>query len=281
MELAVDELMTVVLARLIPDHAPVQVGAGVPLCLAAACLAKLTHAPDITFFPFGLSGIESRAAFMLTLRALEAGAYGACVPHDPMTILTRTEATGAVEPLAPAQVDADGNINTIAIGGYPRPLIRLPGLGGVDLIGTMPAPMILYTTRHSPRVLVSAVDLVMSPGRCRRRQLGIEGNGPSVLVTNLAVFEADPDGRWRARSVHPGVRWEEVRAATGFPLPPTGPAAETELPTAYELSALREKVDPFGIRRLEFVPARDRGNELRRIMARERAWLIETGLLGC
>lgn len=276
------DLLTVVLARLIPDGAAVQVGAGVPLCLAAATLAKATHAPAATLFPFGLSGVESRFPFRLTLRALEAGAYATGIAHHPMTILGRTEGEGAFEPLAPAQIDRMGNINTVAIGGYPSPRLRLPGVAGVDVLGTMDAPMILYTTRHSPRVLVDHVDLVMACGRERRRQLGgSAAGGPAILVTNLAIFEADAEAGWRAQSLHPGVRWADVRAATGFPLPERGPEHETEPPTGEQLALLRQRIDPFGLRRLEFLSARERRDELRAIMQQERGWLRAQGLFTC
>jgi acyl CoA:acetate/3-ketoacid CoA transferase beta subunit len=282
MPVTIDELMTVVLARLIPDRAVVQVGAGVPLCLVAAALAKATHAPAATFLPFGISGLESRRPFMVTLRALEAGAYASCFPHDPMGILTRTEGEGAMEPVAPAQIDRRGNINTVALGPNSRPQVRLPGIAGVDLLGTMKTPMILYTTRHSPRVLVDKVDLVMAPGRWGRRQLGVTDNGgPRLLVTNLAVFGDDPAVGWRATSVHPGVSWEEVRSATGFPLPEHGPGRTTELPTDEELRLVREKIDPFGLRKLEFLPARERRDELRRIIREERVWLAQRGIGIC
>lgn len=282
MQVTIDELMTAVLARLIPDQTVIQVGAGVPLCLVAAALAKATHAPRATLLPFGISGVESRRPFMVTLRALEAGAYASWFPHDAMGILARTEGKGACEPVAPAQIDRRGNINTVALGGYPRPRVRLPGIAGVDLLGTMPSSMVLYTTRHSPRVLVDQVDLVMAPGRSERRRLGVtDAGGPALLVTNLAVFEDDPAVGWRATSVHPGVSWDEVCSSTGFPLPDCGPGRATELPNDEELRLIREQIDPFGLRRLEFLSAQERREELRRIIREERAWLARQGIGTC
>ena len=86
--------------------------------------------------------------------------------------------------------------------------------------------------------------------------------GKVALVTNLAVFRLDEGtGRFRVAEVFPWTTIDELRDATGFELGitsldgiPVVPA-----PTTAELDALRRRVDPLGIRKLEFVPSRDRG----------------------
>jgi glutaconate CoA-transferase subunit A len=71
----------------------------------------------------------------------------------------------------------------------------------------------------------------------------------------------------------PGVSREEIVAATGFVPRFADPCPEMALPDAATLRVLRERVDPLGLRRLEFVPARERAALLDEILAADRAIL--------
>jgi hypothetical protein len=72
------------------------------------------------------------------------------------------------------------------------------------------------------------------------------------VVTNLAVLDfATPDHSMRLVSVHPGVRAGEVTVATGFPLNIPNGCRETRLPSAEELSLIRNHLDPDGLRERE------------------------------
>jgi glutaconate CoA-transferase, subunit B len=51
----------------------------------------------------------------------------------------------------------------------------------------------------------------------------------------------------RVRSLHPGVTFEQVQAATGFPLLRAPELAETALPTDEQLSIIRG-LDPHNLR---------------------------------
>jgi hypothetical protein len=55
----------------------------------------------------------------------------------------------------------------------------------------------------------------------------------------------------RIRSLHPGVKLDEVVAATGFPLSYQQPIEVTRAPTDAELRLIREALDPSGARRKE------------------------------
>ncbi len=276
MECTVDELMVSTLASAISDDSVVYVGVGVPLCLAAASLAKATHAPRAMIFP--LAGIEMRRPITLSLRMVEAAICAAHAPHEITEIMNRTEGYGVLEPLAPAQIDSKGNSNTIVIGNYEQPSVRLPGFAGADAVGSMPGANVLYTTRHTPRVLVDEVDVAMTAGAWARRSFGAAAGGPQQLITNLAVFRWSGTDAWQPVSLHPGVSWSEVRAQTGFALSDGAPLQVTAAPSREVLELLRRRVDPFGLRRLEFLSASARSNELRRIMTAEREWLVSRRL---
>jgi glutaconate CoA-transferase subunit B len=78
------------------------------------------------------------------------------------------------------------------------------------------------------------------------------GNYTSIdlrrIVTNLCVMDfGGPDHAIRVISLHPGVTFDEVQAATGFPLLLAADAGTTAIPDADTL-AIIARLDPHGIR---------------------------------
>ena len=67
-------------------------------------------------------------------------------------------------------------------------------------------------------------------------------------------------GRFRVDEVFPSTTFDELLESTGFDLGITtlDGIPVVDAPTSAELDALRRRVDPLGIRRLEFVPSRER-----------------------
>lgn len=152
------------------------------------------------------------------------------------------------------QVDRHGNQNIAAIGDWHRPRSQLLGFRGA------PGNTVNHTTsywvpRHSPKVLVEAVDVVCGIGYDRAATLGPRVAADHEIrrvVSDLAVmdFEAtDGDGVpvMRLRSVHPGVEVAEVLDATGFELVVPAEVPESRLPDDGELAEL-ERIDPKGLR---------------------------------
>src|SRR6185312_13218047 len=81
--------------------------------------------------------------------------------------------------------------------------------------------------------------------------------------------------RFRLVSIHPGVALDDIQANTGGDFPVAEPLPCTEPPSENELRLVREEVDPFGIRRLEFVPSRDRLALIQRILDMEAGLVRE------
>ena len=71
-------------------------------------------------------------------------------------------------------------------------------------------------------------------------------------------------------SVDPVSR-DVIIAETGFSVLFAANCQEMALPDAETLRVLREEIDPLGLRRLEFVAAKDRGALLDEILTRDRA----------
>ena len=151
-----------------------------------------------------------------------------------------------------AQVDKYGNCNTVAIGPYEQPKVRL--VGPIN----QPGHFVLFGREivimpHEKRNFVDAVDFVSGAGYLRgpgsREALGLHRGGPCMILTDKAVFRFDEKTRLATlASIHPGITLEEVVANTGFTHDyiPAG-VDETQGPTEEELKLIRDVVDPNGV----------------------------------
>jgi glutaconate CoA-transferase, subunit B len=239
-----DEMMTVAAARELHDGTICFVGIGLPS--TAANVARRTHAPGLVL-------------------VYESGAIGAKPDRLPLSIGDGILATTAdavvsvpemfnywLQPgridlgfLSAAQLDRHANINTTVVGrDYQRPVVRLPGAGGAPEIAASCREVIVIV-RQNRRTFVDRVDFVTSvgfgTGAGSRERLGLTGAGPRIVITDLGILRPDPDTRELTMvSLHPGVRIDDVRAATGWPLAVSDDLTETAPPTDKELSVLRE-----------------------------------------
>jgi acyl CoA:acetate/3-ketoacid CoA transferase beta subunit len=263
----IDELISVCIARQIADGEVVAQGIATPLVAAGYLLAKCTHAPNLLFAsaigqgvcrdwaPLGLARVE---ALWLDKAMLSAG-----FARVATEILPRMR---PLEFFRPAQVDARGNFNNIALGSnYRRPRLRLPGTGGIPDVTTYEERVYLYVPRHSRVTFVEQVDFVSGLGHVPERT---RGAGPCYLVSDLAQFDF-AGGRMRLTFLHPGVTLRQVQAKTGFALEVAPDCEETPPPTAEEVRLLREAIDPLGVRRLELLGGSARRDLLREILAQE------------
>jgi glutaconate CoA-transferase subunit B len=161
--------------------------------------------------------------------------------------------------LSGGQIDRWGNTNVTAIGPPRAPKVKLGGGGGGCNLAATVRHLTLWTTRHrSGRTLVAECDFVTDIGhRTRhgtRRELGFTGGGPQWLVTELGVFDFDPDGHAVLRQLFPDVSLDQARAATGFELRVASDLRRVPPPGGQEIAAVRG-IDPLGTRRLEFSSA--------------------------
>ena len=247
-----NEMMIVAAARELAGQRVCFVGVGLPNI--AVNLAKRTVTPDLEL-------------------VYESGVFGARPARLPLSIGDPTIVTGATSVvsmwdlfslylqgglvdvgfLGAAQVDRFGNINSTVIGDYDSPVTRLPGSGGACEIA-INARQVFLIMRQSKRSFVEAIDFRTSPGNLGgaenaeriRREQGWLGRGPSVVVTDLAIWHFDEAGEMRLDSLHPGVSLDDVRAATGWEPKVAARLATTPAPTADELRLIRDELDPGG-----------------------------------
>ncbi|MCA9933564.1 MAG: hypothetical protein H6662_08440 [Ardenticatenaceae bacterium] len=265
----IDELICTCISHQIEDGEVVAQGIATPLVAAGYLLAKLTHAPNLTFIsaigqslctnwaPLGVATIERLwiEQGIVTYDFVTA----ACdlLPHF-----------GPKEFFRPGQVDPFGNFNNVFMGGtYQHPRLRLPGSGGIADVTPYEERVCLYVPRHGRHTFVESLDFRSGLGHIPTRQ---RGSGPRYLVSDLGQFDfGGENGRMRLTTLHPGVTLSRLQAKTGFPLLLPDPLPYTEPPTAQELHLLRDTIDPLGVRQLETLRGAARREKLRQILAAE------------
>ncbi|HWP26368.1 MAG TPA: CoA-transferase subunit beta [Xanthobacteraceae bacterium] len=237
------EMMTVAAARSLRNEDVCFVGIGMPS--AAANLARLTHAPDIVLiYESGTLGTKP-SVLPLSIgdgELCETALTTVSVPEMFRYWLQGGRIT--VGFLGGAQIDRFANLNTTVIGPYDKPKVRLPGGGGAPEIA-ISCGEIFIIMAQSKRSFVPKLDFVTSLGHgeggTHRARLGITSKGPTKLITDLAVFEPDPDSKeLTVVALHPGVTRHKLQENTGWPLRYAADVAETPPPTAHELEVLRE-----------------------------------------
>jgi glutaconate CoA-transferase subunit A len=280
---AEDEIMAVTMARLYNNDSICAVGAVSPLAMVSYLLAKRTHAPAMIIMPMSSAfvGIAARPMTLLLGETLDwQTSFMHCGGDDTYhQYYQRGLVTHEV--VSAAQIDRYGRTNNVAVRVSDSKTVRLPGQGGMADVANMHRNFLLYLTRHSPRSLVAEVDISSAArGLLTEEERRAAGYQPGYvrLVTNLGVFDLNHETRrLELVSVHPGVTVEQVAEATGFPLEVSPNLAVTEPPTPAELAMLRHVVDPLGIRRLEFIPGKERTALLGDLLAAEEA--IIAGIL--
>jgi glutaconate CoA-transferase, subunit B len=219
-----------------------------PVPRLGAGLAKLTHSPELMMtdgeaylvedpVPLGPRNYDDRKA---------AGHLPFSRFFDSAVWTGRRHAM-----VTPTQIDRFGQINLSYLGGsHAQPKTQMLGVRGFPG-NSVYHPNSFFFPAHSSRVFVKGeVDMVSGAGyNPAKRMAG--GNYSAIdlrkIVTNLCVMDfGGPDHAIRVISLHPGVTFQEVEAATGFALIDAS-TGETLLPTPEQL-AIIERLDPNNYR---------------------------------
>lgn len=266
-EYTVDELICACIARQVVDGEVLAQGINTPLVMAGYILARCTHAPNVRFasaigqsicVEWGALGVGRVEDMWLGKGLIHVGFAAAAAELLPKF--------NPKEFFRPAQLDASGNFNNVAIGrDYHKPRLRLPGTGGIPDVSPVSHQIYLYIPRHSKAILVPRVDFISGLGHSEKRS---HGSGPRYLVTDLGQFDWQ-HGRMRLISYHPGVTVEEIRKKTGFDFEIASDVYETPPPSTEDLRLLRTAIDPLGVRQLETLAGSARKEKLRQILMHE------------
>ena len=237
-----NEMMTVAAARALRNEDVCFVGIGLPS--AAANLARLTHAPDITLIYE--SGTIATKPDVLPLSIGDSELCETALTTVSVPEMFRYWLQGGritVGFLGGAQIDKYANLNTTVVGPYNKPKVRLPGGGGAPEIATSCGEIFIIMPQGK-RSFVDKLDFITSLGHGEggdhRGRLGLKTKGPTKLVTDLCIFE--PDAKTKEMtvvSIHPGVTREQIAENTGWPVRYAASVIETSAPTVQELETLR------------------------------------------
>ncbi|MGI8732578.1 MAG: CoA-transferase subunit beta [Pyrinomonadaceae bacterium] len=240
-----NELMVCQAARQLRNGEVLFVGIGLP---NLACnLARRLHAPDLMLiYESGAVGaVPERLPISIGDPALVTNSLSVCSMFDIFNYYLQR---GLIDVgfLQGAQIDRFGNLNTTVIGDYEKPSVRLPGSGGACEIAIL-ARRVLVIAPQSRRSFPDRVDFITSPGfvdgPLTRQILGMPGQGPAMVITDLGCFEFE-EGEMVLTSLHPGRTLEEIRENTGWDVRITPELKTTAEPTAQELRTIRDDLDP-------------------------------------
>ena len=240
-----NELMVCQAARQLRDGEVVFVGIGLP---NLACnLARRLHAPNLVLiYESGAVGaVPERLPISIGDPSLVTNSLSVCSMFDIFNYYLQG---GLIDVglLQGAQIDRFGNLNTTVIGHYDKPEVRLPGSGGACEIAIL-AKRVLIIAPQTKRSFPERVDFITSPGFVdgpgARRKLGMPGQGPAMVITNLGCYEFE-EGEMTLTSLRPGCTIEQVREQIGWEVRVAANLKTTDEPTAEELRIIRAELDP-------------------------------------
>ncbi|WP_370306285.1 CoA-transferase subunit beta [Sinimarinibacterium flocculans] len=214
-------------------------------------LAKLTHSPELMITDG--EAYLTEEPVVLGSKNHEGRRYGGWMPYARVFDNVWGGRRHAL--VGPVQVDRWGQANISCIGEFAKPKRQLLGLRGfpgnsINHVNSF------FVPNHGPRVFVDKeVDVVCSVGyKPERWPAGVKQDYMRIhrIVTDLCVMDFggrnDEGGHAiRVISLHPGITFEQVQAATGFPLLKAGNLGETAHPTEEQLAIIR-RLDPQDMR---------------------------------
>lgn len=153
--------------------------------------------------------------------------------------------------VGPTQIDRWGQANISCLGDFHKPKVQMLGSRGFPG-NSINHPNSMFVPAHSTRVFVAdEVDMVGSVGYNPARWAPGMNNSSvdlRLIVTDLCVMDfSGPDHAIVVRALHPGVSFEQVQAATAFPLLKAIDLYTTAAPTEEQMTLIR-RLDPHNLR---------------------------------
>jgi len=246
------ELMIVNASHSLRGSRVVFVGVGLP---NIACNhARRSHSPELDLvYESGIFGAHpARLPLSIGDPTLVSDATSTVNMADLFTLYLQG---GLVDTalLGGAQIDRFGNLNTTVIGKYEEPKVRLPGSGGACEIA-INARQTLIIMRLKRRAFVEKLHFLTSPGHLTggdsRKRLGMQGGGPTSVITDRAIFNFDSATHEMILSkVAPGESIATIQDEVGWKLPETSKVGAMQLPSKDDLNLIRHELDTEGLYR--------------------------------
>lgn len=237
-DVAKGHVMAAALSHALKDGEVVVMGANSLLPMAAARLAQLTHAPNLTMIAGASGGVNTLVEPLVPSSGDYANLIAEAVLSFNEVLMLQMGGGTDVFFAGGIQIDQRGNCNLAFSGEPARPTLRGPGSAGLPW-AQLSRRTILYTTSHNRRIFVPKVNFVSLPGWPQEMKPWL--TGPDLVVTPLAVMDFSPEGNMRLVSLHTGVTVEQVADNTGFDLIlPEGRVPATPGPSPEELQIMRQ-----------------------------------------
>lgn len=213
----------------------------------AVGLAKLTHTPELMMTDSEAYLVEEPVP--LGPRGDWKPSFSGWMPFSRVFDVVWNGRRHAM--VTPSQIDRWGQGNISCIGDFRKPRAQMLGVRGFPGNSINHANS-MFVPAHSTRAFVEKeVDVVGSVGyNARRWPAGVRRDFVDLrlIVTDLCVMDfRGADHAVRVKSLHPGVSFEQVQAATGFPLLMAEDCDVTPAPTAGQL-AIIARLDPHNLR---------------------------------
>lgn len=237
-----DEMMTIVAARQLQDQTICFVGIGLPS--AAANLARHMHASDcMLIYESGTIGAKPHVLPLSIGDDELAETADTVVPLPEIFQYWLQGGRVDVGFLGGAQIDKYGNLNTTVIGEYNQPRTRLPGAGGAPEIASMAKEVFIIMSQNK-RSFVKQLDFMTSVGYFHgydsRKSLGMNGGGPSVVITDLGILRPDPETKELVMTeLYTGTTVQQVQERSGWKIRLSPQVIQTMPPTEEELAMVR------------------------------------------
>lgn len=230
-------VMAATMSHALRDGEVVVAGANSLLPMAAARLAQLTHAPNLSLVAGASGGVNSLMEPLVPSSGDYSNLVAEAVLSFPEVLMMQMGGNADVFFAGGVQIDRRGNCNLAYVGAQEKPLLRGPGSAGLPWAAACKRT-ILYTTSHNTRLFVPKVDFISLAGWPEKPS---HEHGPGLVVTPLAVMDFTSEGDMRLVSVHSGVTIDEVVRNTGFEMiMPQSEAPTTPQPTPEEMRLMRE-----------------------------------------
>ena len=250
------EIQAFYVARVLEDGDRLFVGANLHVPRAGALYAHMTHAPNMKL-SVGMVTTNLLNADLLeptkfsTDYRVSRWAESIVIHND---IFERPQHCSDVFFVGGMQIDRFGNTNLIGIRDATGTFaVRGPGSLGTTTMAHYAKRYYIYAPTHSRSVFVERCDYISTfghgEGGDHRARLSLNqfNEGPRQVITPLGVLDFETtDHRMRLTHVHPGVSVDEVIANTAFELALADSIGVTAMPSAAELSMMRERIDVEG-----------------------------------
>ncbi|HUO36042.1 MAG TPA: CoA-transferase [Candidatus Acidoferrum sp.] len=276
----VDEFLAATLAHEYDSSSICSVGSVSPLAMVSYLLAKRTHAPGLALIALngGFIDVDPHPMSLTLAEPLDWETAKVFWGGDETYHWYYQTGRITHEVITVAQLDVHGRTNNAWIESNGKRL-RLPGQGGMADVANLHQHFVLYLTRHSPERFVESVQFCTASrgilGDAERIRNGLQP-GKVRLISSLGIFELDhSERRFKLVNIHPEATLEEVRSQTAGQFLVANPLPRMAPPTPEELRLIRKEIDPFGIRRLEFVPSKDRLSMIESILDGEERMIGE------